>query len=163
MERIGVWTRARRFGDDPAAAKEIESVRTEVGMLDASTLGKFRLFGPDAEKALQRVYAGDMTRISDGRIKYAAMCNEDGCVIDDGVVIKEGENDYYLTTSTGRAGETVAWFRYHTRFEELGLPFGQPDRRHGRDQSGRTQRPQGVGKSDRRGCFQRGFRVFPVL
>jgi len=117
MERIGVWMRARRFSDDVSAANEVETVRTKVGMLDASTLGKFRLYGPDAEKALQRVYAGDMTRFTEGRIKYAAMCNEDGCVIDDGVVVKEGENDYYLTTSTGRAGETVAWLRYHTRFD----------------------------------------------
>ncbi len=118
MERIGVWLRSRRFSDDTTAANEIDAVRTTVGMLDASTLGKFRLFGPDAEKALQRVYAGDMTKFDRGRIKYAAMCNMDGCLIDDGVVIKENNNDYYLTTSTGRAGETVAWFRYHTRFDK---------------------------------------------
>jgi sarcosine oxidase subunit alpha len=45
------------------------------------------------------------------------MCNDDGCVIDDGVVVKLGENDYYFTTSTGRAGQTVEWIRYHTRFD----------------------------------------------
>jgi sarcosine oxidase subunit alpha len=45
------------------------------------------------------------------------MCNDDGCVIDDGVVVKLGENDYYFTTSSGRAGQTVEWIRYHTRFD----------------------------------------------
>jgi sarcosine oxidase subunit alpha len=58
-----------------------------------------------------------MSKVNKGRIKYSAMCNDDGCVIDDGVVVKLGENDYYFTTSTGRAGQTVEWIRYHTRFD----------------------------------------------
>jgi sarcosine oxidase subunit alpha len=117
MRRIGVWKRARYFSQDISCREEIENVRNNVGMLDASTLGKFRLWGPDALKALQRVYAGDMSKISDGKIKYGAMCNEDGCIIDDGVIVKRGENEYYFTTSTGRAGSTVEWFRYHTRYD----------------------------------------------
>ena len=117
MRRIGVWKRARYFSKDVSCREEIENVRNNVGMLDASTLGKFRLWGPDALKALQRVYAGDMSKISDGKIKYGAMCNEDGCIIDDGVIVKRGENEYYFTTSTGRAGSTVEWFRYHTRYD----------------------------------------------
>lgn len=92
-------------------------MRTNVGMLDGSTLGKFRLHGPDALNVLQRVYVSDMSKIKEGRIKYSAMCNDDGCVIDDGVVIKRGENDYYITTSTGRAGQTIEWIRYHTRYD----------------------------------------------
>jgi sarcosine oxidase subunit alpha len=45
------------------------------------------------------------------------MCNDDGCLIDDGVVTLTAENDYYFTTSTGRAGATVEWIRYHTRYD----------------------------------------------
>lgn len=118
MQRAGVWKRARRFSGDIRAREEVEHVRNHVGILDASTLGKFRIFGPDALKALQRVYAGDMSKVSDTKVKYAAMCNEDGCLIDDGVVVRQGENDYYFTTSTGRAGGTAEWIRYHTRYED---------------------------------------------
>ena len=117
MERVGVWKRARRFTGDAKCREEILNVRTNVGMLDSSTLGKFRLFGPDALKALQRVYVGDMSHMPVGRAKYSAMCNEDGCVTDDGVIIKQGENDYYFTSSTARAGVTAEWLRYHTRFD----------------------------------------------
>jgi sarcosine oxidase subunit alpha len=115
FRRIGVWQRARYFSQDFSCREEILNVRTNVGMLDGSTLGKFRLFGPDALKALQRIYVGDMAKMTPGKIKYSAMLNEDGCVIDDGVVVKVAENDYYFTTSTARAGETAEWFRYHTR------------------------------------------------
>ncbi len=117
MEKVGVWSRARRFGDDATAHDEILNVRHNVGILDGSTLGKFRIHGADALKALQRVYVGDMSNTRQGRIKYSAMCNEDGCLLDDGVVVKRGDGDYYFTTSTARAGLTVEWIRYHTRFE----------------------------------------------
>jgi sarcosine oxidase subunit alpha len=117
FRRIGVWQRARYFSQDFSCREEVLNVRTNVGMLDGSTLGKFRLHGPDALNALQRIYVGDMAKAAPGRIKYSAMCNEDGCVIDDGVVIKIAENDYYFTTSTARAGETAEWFRYHTRYD----------------------------------------------
>jgi sarcosine oxidase subunit alpha len=58
-----------------------------------------------------------MSRISEGKVKYSAMCTDDGCIVDDGLVVKCAENDYYFTTSTGRAGSTVEWFRYHSRFD----------------------------------------------
>lgn len=117
FRRLGVWRRARYFSSDYTCRKEIENVRQNVGMLDASTLGKFRIHGPDALKALQRVYVSDLSKIAPGKIKYSAMCNEDGCVIDDGIIVKRGENDYYFTTSTARAGATVEWVRYHTRYD----------------------------------------------
>jgi sarcosine oxidase subunit alpha len=117
LRRAGVWKRARYFSPDLDVGPEVASVRSNAGMLDASTLGTFRIHGPDALKALQRIYVGDMSRIQPGRIKYSAMCNHDGCVIDDGVVWQVGASDYMFTTSTGRAGATSEWIRYHTRYE----------------------------------------------
>ena len=117
FRRVGPWKRARYFSDDLSSRREITAVHENVGLIDVSTLGKFRLFGPDAVQALQRIFVGDMTRIPQDRVKYAAMCNDDGCLIDDGVIVRPGENDYYFTTTTGRAGQTLEWFRYHTRYE----------------------------------------------
>ena len=117
FRRIGVWKRARYFSADTTCADEIKNVRENVGLIDVSTLGKFRLHGPDAEKVLQRVYISDMSTVSTGKMKYTAMLNDDGMLIDDGVVTKLAENDYYFTTSSGRAGATIEWMRYQARFE----------------------------------------------
>ncbi|MBW1713896.1 MAG: aminomethyltransferase family protein, partial [Deltaproteobacteria bacterium] len=117
FRRVGVWKRARYFSSDLTSREEIQNVRNKVGLIDVSTLGKFRLHGPDALKVLQRVYISDMSQVRPGKLKYSAMCNQDGCLLDDGVVTKLGENDYYLTTSTGRAGGTIEWFRYQTRYD----------------------------------------------
>lgn len=118
FRRIGVWKRARYFSEDLSCRDEVLNVRNNVGLIDVSTLGKFRIFGPDAQKALNRVYVGDMTRVPRGKVKYSAMVNEYGCIVDDGVITRVGEDDFYFTTSTGRAGMTVEWIRYHCRFED---------------------------------------------
>jgi len=60
--RTGAWMRANRFSDDPDCVEEVTAVRKNAGMIDVSTLGKFRIFGPDALKALQRVYISDMSQ-----------------------------------------------------------------------------------------------------
>ena len=117
FRRAGPWQRARYFSEDVTCRDEILNVRNNVGILDSSSLGKFRIFGPDALKALQRVYISNMHKARSQHCKYSAMCNDMGQLIDDGVVVKEGENDYYLTTSSGRAGATVEWFRFHTRHD----------------------------------------------
>jgi sarcosine oxidase subunit alpha len=117
FRRVGVWERPRYFSSDLTSSDEIEAVRNGVGIIDVSTLGKFRLFGPDALLALQRVYISNMNRVKHGKLKYSAMLNHDGMIVDDGLVTKVGKNDYYFTVSTGRAGGTVEWFRYHTRYD----------------------------------------------
>jgi sarcosine oxidase subunit alpha len=117
FRRTGPWQRVRYFSDDYTCRKEIETVRSHVGMIDVSTLGKFRIFGPQALHALQRVYVGDISRLTESKVKYSAMCNEDGCLMDDGVIVKTRQNDYYFTSSTNRADSTAEWIRYHTRYE----------------------------------------------
>ena len=92
-------------------------MRENVGLLDGSSLGKFRMYGPDALKALHRVYISNMEKTPVGRCKYSAMCNDTGNVIDDGVITRLGDDDYYFTTTSSRAGITIEWFRYHSRYD----------------------------------------------
>ena len=82
------------------------------------------------------------------------MCNEDGCIIDDGVVVKRGDNDYYFTTSTARAGATVEWLRYHTRYDGWNYNMVNLTDAFGVINLAGTQRAQGTCKSHRCGCFQ---------
>jgi sarcosine oxidase subunit alpha len=117
FRRAGDWERARYFSENFTCRDEIKNVRTNVGLLDSSPLGKFRIWGPDAMQALQRVYASNMTKAKPGRCKYSAMCNDTGNIVDDGVVVPVGENDFYFTTSSARAEATVEWFRFHTRYD----------------------------------------------
>ncbi len=117
MQRMGIWKRAKYFSDDKTCRDEINNVRSNVGITDVSTLGKFRIFGPDAKKALERIYINAMSGFKEGKLKYVVALTGDGCLLDDGVAAQLGENDYLLTTSSGHAPKVIEWFRFHSRYE----------------------------------------------
>ncbi len=113
--RMGSWMRMMDFGDQEA---ESLAVHQAAGICDVSMLGKFRVFGPDAEKLLNRVMTKKVDNLADDKILYYAACNQAGILIDDGVALKMGDHDYFLTTTTGRAPLTEEWFSRWCREED---------------------------------------------
>ena len=108
MEDVGTWKRARCFpqegeATDAAVLRECLAVRGDAGMLDASTLGKIEVAGPDAAAFLSRVYTGDFTRLAAGRCKYTVLLGEDGFIRDDGIVGRLAADRFHVTTTTGGA------------------------------------------------------------
>ena len=59
-------------------------------MMDASTLGKIDVQGPDAGRLLDRLYTNLISTLKVGAIRYGVMCGVDGMVFDDGTVIAPG-------------------------------------------------------------------------
>jgi sarcosine oxidase subunit alpha len=96
----GLWKRPDSYGD-PAA--EVRAVRTGVGLIDVSTLGKLDVIGPDAAELLERVYVNAWADLPVGRTRYGVMCTEEGIVFDDGVGARLGPEHFYLTATTGNA------------------------------------------------------------
>ena len=60
--------------------------------LDASTLGKIDIQGPDAAEFLNRVYTNAWLKLPPGTSRYGLMLKEDGMVMDDGVTTCIKEN-----------------------------------------------------------------------
>ncbi|MGM0584039.1 MAG: sarcosine oxidase subunit alpha family protein [Pseudomonadota bacterium] len=113
-EPVGDWRRPfayLREGEDRAKAvnREILTVRQRVGLLDASTLGKLLVKGPDAPAFLDRIYTNMMSSLKPGRCRYGLMCDEQGFLFDDGVVARLSEESYLLHTTTGGAPRVHAW------------------------------------------------------
>ncbi len=50
------------------------------GIMDASTLGKIEVVGPDAVEFLNRLYVNSFAKLAVGRCRYALMLSEDGYV-----------------------------------------------------------------------------------
>ena len=114
FEDVGQWKRPRyypRSGEDMAAAvaRECRVVREGVGVLDASTLGKIDIQGPDALTLIDQVYCNGFADLDVGRCRYALMLNDDGMVFDDGVATRLGPDHYHLTTTSGGAAHVLAW------------------------------------------------------
>ncbi|HEY8290496.1 MAG TPA: glycine cleavage T C-terminal barrel domain-containing protein, partial [Acetobacteraceae bacterium] len=112
FEDVGTWRRARYFphaGEtmQQAVARECLAVRNNVGVLDASTLGKIEVAGPDAAEFLNRLYTGNFTRLAAGRCRYALLLGEDGFIRDDGVVARLAQDRFHVTTTTGGAAAVL--------------------------------------------------------
>ena len=113
FEDVGQWKRARYFpraGEsmDQAVARECVAVRTRCGLLDASTLGKIEVVGPDAVTFMNRLYVNAWNKLAPGRARYGLLLREDGFIIDDGVVARIAEDRFHVTTTTGGAARVLA-------------------------------------------------------
>ncbi|GAA4594488.1 sarcosine oxidase subunit alpha family protein [Planotetraspora phitsanulokensis] len=114
FENVGQWKRPwyyPRAGEDMEAAvlRECHAVRTAVGAMDASTLGKIDVQGPDAAEFLDRIYTNMMSTLKVGAIRYGVMCRPDGMVFDDGTVIRLADDRFLVTTTTGNAAAVLDW------------------------------------------------------
>jgi sarcosine oxidase subunit alpha len=117
FEHVGQWLRPWYFPRDgeamsDAVLRECAAARTGVGVIDASTLGKIEVVGPDAPVFLDRMYTNAMSTLKVGRIRYGLMLGVDGMVFDDGVAMRLAEDRYLVTTTTGGAARVL------DRFEE---------------------------------------------
>lgn len=91
---------------DESIAAEVRAVRTGIGVIDVSTLGKFEVRGPDAGQLLDLLYVGVHSTQRVGRTRYAVLADEAGILVDDGVVARFGTNDWYVTATTSAAAAT---------------------------------------------------------
>jgi sarcosine oxidase, subunit alpha len=114
FEPVGLWRRPYCFpraGEthEQAVHREVLNTRSSLGLLDASTLGKIIVKGPDAGKFLDMMYTGVMSTLLVGKCRYGLMCNEQGFLSDDGVVARIDEDTWLCHTTSGGADRIHAW------------------------------------------------------
>ena len=114
FEPVGQWRRAYTYpgaGEDKHASinREILSVRNKVGLLDASTLGKIEIKGPDAAEFLDRMYTNMFSTLKTGKCRYGLMMNELGFLSDDGVTVRLADDHFLMHTTSGGADRIAAW------------------------------------------------------
>jgi len=113
-EPVGHWRRPycyQRSGEDQhdAVRREVRNARNGVGLLDASTLGKIVVKGPDAGRFLDMLYTNMMSTLPVGKCRYGLMCNEQGFLMDDGVVVRLAEDTWLCHTTSGGADRVHGW------------------------------------------------------
>ena len=126
FEHVGQWMRAWYYpkeGETMAEAvnREVLAARTTAGLLDASTLGKIDIRGPDAAEFLNRIYTNSWLKLGVGKCRYGLMLKDDGMVMDDGVTTRLAEDHFHMTTTTGGAAGVLDWMEewLQTEWPEL--------------------------------------------
>ncbi|MCF0202909.1 MAG: glycine cleavage system aminomethyltransferase GcvT [Bacteroidaceae bacterium] len=88
---------------------EHNAVRQAVGVFDVSHMGEVAVTGNDAEKFVNYIFTNDIKGAPLGKIYYGMMCLETGGVVDDLLVYKRGENNFFLVINAGNIDKDVAW------------------------------------------------------
>jgi sarcosine oxidase subunit alpha len=117
FETFGDWSRPVAYplpGEslEAAATREVRTVRSACGLFDGSPLGKLEVFGPDAARFLDLMYVGTVSNLAIGQARYGLLLNENGTLVDDGIVARLAEDRFWVNTTTAGIDRT------HAAFEE---------------------------------------------
>ena len=102
-------------------APEHMAVREHAGLFDVSHMGEVTVRGKDAERYVNHIFTNDVTGMPTGKILYGMMCYEDGGTVDDLLVYKMGENDFFLVINASNIDKDWAWMQEHAAGFDIDL------------------------------------------
>lgn len=89
--------------------EEHHTVRNGVGVFDVSHMGEFLVKGKGALAFIQKVSANDASVLTGGKVQYSYLPNEQGGVVDDLLVYRNGEDDYMLVVNASNIDKDWSW------------------------------------------------------
>ena len=106
------------------------AVRNKCGLFDVSHMGEVTVKGPDAERYVQHIFTNDVANAPIGKIYYGMMCYENGGTVDDLLVYKMGENDFFLVINAANIDKDWVWMQQNAKEFDIDLQnrsdyFGQ--------------------------------------
>jgi len=88
---------------------EHETVRNGVGVFDVSHMGEFILRGPNALEFLQKFSSNDASKLFDGKAQYSCMPNGKGGIVDDLIIYRISEHEYFLVVNASNIEKDWNW------------------------------------------------------
>lgn len=96
--------------------QEHNAVRNSVGVFDVSHMGEFVLKGEKALDLIQLVTSNDASKLTDGKIQYSCLPNNTGGIVDDLLVYRYSETEYYLVVNASNIKKDWDWISSHNTF-----------------------------------------------
>ena len=97
------------------------AVRNKCGLFDVSHMGEVTVKGPDAERYVQHIFTNDVANAPIGKIFYGMMCYENGGTVDDLLVYKMGENDFFLVINAANIDKDWEWMQQNAKGFDIDL------------------------------------------
>ncbi len=100
---------------------EHNAVRHDCGVFDVSHMGEVRITGKDAERYVQHIFTNDVSIEVVGKIQYGIMLYPNGGAVDDLLVYKMGENDFFLVINAANIAKDVEWMNKNSEGFEVNI------------------------------------------
>ena len=111
INETGIWKNWSGYLVAPrykySETEEYYAIRNSAALLDTTPLFKYRIKGDDAVAFLKKVMARNIENCAVGQAQYTCWCNPEGFVLQDGVVMRISDNEFWLTA----AEPTLRYFR----------------------------------------------------
>jgi aminomethyltransferase len=106
---------------------EHKAVREAAGVFDISHMGEFFVRGAGAQDFLNGLLSNDVAKLEAGQGQYTLMLDDHGGVIDDLILYRVGETDYFLVVNAGKIDEDE---KHITAYLPAGVGFENACERH---------------------------------
>lgn len=93
------------------------AVRNSVGVFDVSHMGEFLLKGEKALDLIQLVTSNDASKLTDGKVQYSCLPNNEGGIVDDLLVYRYSATEYYLVVNASNIEKDWNWISSHNTFD----------------------------------------------
>ena len=113
MVEFGGWDMPVEYS---GITEEHLAVRTRAGLFDVSHMGEIEVRGHPALALLQFVTSNDVSRLKIGQAQYTALMDERGCAVDDCLVHRLSEDDYFLCVNASNTDRDFEWITRHNSF-----------------------------------------------
>ena len=100
---------------------EHKAVRERVGVFDISHMGQFLVEGRSAEAFLNRMLTNNVSKLVPGQGQYTLLLNERGGVIDDLIVYRLSDREFFLVVNASMIDVDFAWLKLHVADEDVRL------------------------------------------
>ena len=100
---------------------EHNGVRHNCGIFDVSHMGEVRITGVDSEKYVQHIFTNDVSTMTIGKIQYGMMLYSDGGVVNDLLVYKMGENDFFLVINAANIAKDLEWMNQNSKGFDISI------------------------------------------
>lgn len=94
-------------------SEEHNAVRNNAGLFDVSHMGRYRVVGTSATDFLQYVTCNDVATLKPGRAQYTAFLTETGGTVDDLIVYKVSDTEYWMVVNAGNRQKDWEWLDSH--------------------------------------------------
>lgn len=89
---------------------EVTAVRSRAGLIDVSSLQLVNVTGPEAVALLNEILTSDVGKLKPGQSAISNIVDENGSLIDDVLVYRNGPEDFRLSHGSGKLEEVLAEF-----------------------------------------------------
>ena len=90
---------------------ETLAVRNQVGIFDVSHMGRAMVEGANAETFLNFVTTNDVSTLKPGQAQYTLLCNENGGIKDDVIVLRLESERFVVVFNAGNRKKDIDWLK----------------------------------------------------